>query len=60
MSWENSIFNDEGGYQTGRDSDTHMELGREDLCSPREQTEWEKDLIEYELAEFGELKTKNN
>ena len=32
-----------------RDSDTHMEHDRLDLMNPREQTQWEKDLVELEI-----------
>lgn len=54
--WENSIFNDDrspmDSFQN-RDSDTHMELTRDDLMNPREQTEWEKDLVEAESAIYS-------
>ena len=37
-----------------RDSDTHMELTRDDLMHPREQTQWEMDLVEAELSTLEE------
>jgi hypothetical protein len=54
--WNNSIFDDSrsgGDRFLNRDSDTHMEITRDDLMNPRETTQWEKDLVKEESLYFS-------
>jgi hypothetical protein len=58
MSWETSIFNDDrqaGDRFQNRDSNTHMELTRDDLMNPRhDYAQWEKDIVEAECKLMSE------
>lgn len=63
MNWNTSIFNDDrskfDSWQN-RDSDTHREMGRNDLMNPRETTNWEQDLVEQESLFFSKRDAEFN